>query len=295
MVVSNVLPVFINRSGGTASSFGDTLEARLREAFAATERHIALEIVSADGIDEALQRHSGAPRIAVGGGDGTLGTAVSRVAERGGELAVLPLGTRNHFARQLGIPLDLAEAAALAADGHAVAVDYGTVGDRTFINNASLGAYAEMVRERRKSALPRFTASLLASWRVMWRLRSRQYSVVIDGESQSVTTPLLFVGNNLYEVSEGKPSERQSVHDGTLSVFALAPLGPIALLRAAFRIAFTKPDIKQDFALQTSARAVRIEGDGKVGVALDGEDVELALPLDITIHPGALKVVVPSD
>jgi diacylglycerol kinase family enzyme len=293
MASAPILPVIVNRSGGTASKAGDALEEQLRGAFASMGRRIALEIVPGDQVEQALDRHSDAPRIVVGGGDGTIGGAAARVANSRRELAVLPLGTRNHFARQLGIPRDLAEAARLAATGSAIAVDCATAGERTFINNASLGAYVDLVREREQTALPKTIASIVAGWRVLRRLRSRQFELTIDGERRAVRTPMLFIGNNRYEIPEGKPAVRDALDDGKLSVFALAPLSRPGLVRAALRVALGMPDMRSDFALQTTARTLRLEGTGKTGIALDGEELDLSLPLEIHIRPGALQVVAP--
>ncbi|MGN6495996.1 MAG: diacylglycerol/lipid kinase family protein, partial [Tsuneonella sp.] len=108
------LPVIVNRSGGTAASAGEELEQQFKRAFAAADCEIALHLVSSDELATAIERHSAAPRLVVGGGDGTLATAAHIASARGGELAILPLGTRNHFARQLGVPLDIEGAAELA-------------------------------------------------------------------------------------------------------------------------------------------------------------------------------------
>ena len=142
------LPVIVNAAGGTASRAGEGLRGQIEAAFAAAGRPIALELVAGEDLPAALDRHAGAPRVAVGGGDGTLATAAQALSRRGGELAILPLGTRNHFACQLGVPLDLAGAARLAATGKARQVDLGDAGGRVFINNLSAGAYVELVRER---------------------------------------------------------------------------------------------------------------------------------------------------
>src|SRR5262245_56801432 len=101
------IPVLINRSGGTAAAMGATLASAVGDAFAATGRTIILELLDGDEVAAAARRHAGAPVVVVGGGDGTIGAAAAGLAHSASALAVLPLGTRNHFARQLGLPLDL--------------------------------------------------------------------------------------------------------------------------------------------------------------------------------------------
>lgn len=232
--------------------------------------------------------------MAVGGGDGTLATAAKALSEADGELAVLPLGTRNHFAGQLGIPPVLASAARLAAEGEARRVDLGQADGRVFINNLSAGAYVELIRAREASPLPKLLATIPATWRTLRRLRSRRFELTIDGELCTVETPLLFIGNNRYEVMEGHPGERAALDDGRLSLYAVAPLPRSALLMAALRTLVARPRMHRDFTLDRTAREIIVEGPGKrLEVALDGERVVFDLPLTVRIRPQALAVVSP--
>ena len=288
------LPVIVNAAGGTASRAGEGLRGQIEAAFAAAGRPIALELVAGEDLPAALDRHAGAPRVAVGGGDGTLATAAQALSRRGGELAILPLGTRNHFACQLGVPLDLAGAARLAATGKARQVDLGDAGGRVFINNLSAGAYVELVREREASRLPKLLATLPAAWHTLRKLRSRRFELTIDGEPCRIATPLLFIGNNRYEVEQGRPGERAALDDGLLSLYAVAPLPRSALVAAAVRTLVARPRMHRDFALDLTAREVRIDSaGGSLEIALDGERVRGDLPLTVRIVPRALAVVSP--
>jgi diacylglycerol kinase family enzyme len=290
------LPVIVNAAGGAASRAGADLRKQIEAAFAAAGQPIALELVEGKDLADTLSRHANAPRIAVGGGDGTLGTAAALVAEADGELAILPLGTRNHLARQLGIPLDLNDAARLAVDGAVRKVDLGEAGDRVFVNNLSAGAYVDLVRLREASRLPKLLATIPATWRTLRRLRSRSFELTVDGERATIRTPLLFTGNNRYEVEEGRPGERAALDDGLLSVYAVAPLPRSALVAAALRTLIARPRMHRDFALDRTAREVVIEGPGEwIEVALDGERCRFDLPLTIRIRPRALAVVTPES
>lgn len=290
------LPVIVNAAGGTASRAGDKLADQIEVAFAAAGQPIALELVDGEGLSGALERHAGAPRVAVGGGDGTLATAAQAMAGTDRELAILPLGTRNHFACQVGIPGDLESAAKLAATGSPQRVDFGQAGDRVFINNLSVGAYVDLVRAREASPLPKLLATIPATWRTLRKLRARRFELTLDGVSQPVETPLLFIGNNRYEVDEGRPGDRASLNDGLLSVFAVAPLPRSALIAAALRTLIGRPRTHRDFALDRTAREVRIDGPGaSLEIALDGERCRFDLPLTIRIRPRALRVVAPES
>jgi diacylglycerol kinase family enzyme len=290
------LPVIVNAAGGTASRAGDKLADQIAAAFAGSGQPIALELVGGEGLADALARHAGASRLAVGGGDGTLATAAEAAATHDQELAILPLGTRNHFACQVGIPPDLDAAARLAARGTARRVDFGRAGDRVFINNLSVGAYVDLVRAREASRLPKLLATIPATWLTLRKLRSRRFELAIDGEARPIKTPLLFIGNNRYEVEQGRPGDRANLDDGLLSVFAVAPLSRTALVAAALRTLVARPRMHQDFTLDRTAHEVRIEGPGgSIEVALDGERVRFELPLTIGIVPGALAVVSPTE
>jgi diacylglycerol kinase family enzyme len=284
------LPVIVNRGGGTASAAGEKLADQLREAF---DRPIALELVDGAQIAAALARHEGAPRIVVGGGDGTIAAGAAAAMQSGAELAVLPLGTRNHFARQLGLPLDLVEAARTAGGGIVQQVDLADAGGHVFINNASVGAYPEAVRRRKHLPLPKGPATVLAGWAALAGTRSRRIELEVDGRRETVDTPLLFVGNNRYEVSDGHPGERDALDDGCLSCYALAPLTRWGLLRAGFGMLIGQVDMQRDFAFEALAGELTIRGPGgEIDIALDGEPKRLPLPLRIKILPRALKVVV---
>ncbi|HSQ95793.1 MAG TPA: diacylglycerol kinase family protein [Croceibacterium sp.] len=290
------LPVIVNAAGGNASRAGASLGDQIESAFAAAGRAIALELVEGDGLPQALNKYAGSPRVVVGGGDGTLATAAKAISSAGGEMAVLPLGTRNHFAGQLGIPPDLVEAAELAANGGARRVDLGRAGDRVFINNLSVGAYVDLVRAREASPLPKLLATVPATWRTLRKLRSRRFELTIDGERSMAETPLLFVGNNRYEVEEGRPGERGSLEDGMLSVYAIAPLSRTALIAVALRTLVARPRMHRDFVLHRTAREVIVQGPGaKLEIALDGERCRFELPLTIRIEPQALAVVSPLE
>jgi diacylglycerol kinase family enzyme len=287
------LPVVINRSGGTAAAWGDRLEERVRAAFEPTGRDIALELVEPADLPAAIARHSRAPVVAVGGGDGTLGTAATQLAGTATALAVLPLGTRNHLARQLGVPLDLDEAAQVAASGARRRMDLGRAGDRLFVNNVSVGIYNKLVGTRERLDLPKWLATVPAAWHVLRTMRPHAYRLRIDGSERTVRTPLLFIGNNRYSLSFGHLGERASLEDGLLSVCAVAAQGPLQLVWLAIKVLCGLAHPDRDFAELELAREVILEGEGVIGLALDGELTCLSRPLRVMIEPAALGIVTP--
>src|SRR4051812_6063599 len=196
----------LNADGGTILSAG---AAATRDALAAAfEKHgAAAEIALARGPEIALRAAQAIQRarrgeidaVAVGGGDGTVGSVAGLAAGSGVPLGVVPLGTLNHFAKALGLPLDLDGAAAAIAAGAAREVDVGEVNGRVFINNSSVGVYPYMVaeRDRRMAAEGRrkWAAMTLAFLRMVRRFPRRRLTVRVEGWTAPCRTPLLFVGN----------------------------------------------------------------------------------------------------
>ena len=291
------IAVIVNRSGGTASSLGDKLEATVRDAFAG--QAIDLHLIEGKDIAAAVKAAAGRPIVAIGGGDGTQGSAAAAFVGTGTAQVVLPLGTRNHLAKQLGMPADLAEAAQVATDGGEEAIDLAQAKDasreRVFVNNASIGLYTKLVRERDKRWGPKWLGTIPATWIVLRTLRAKALHLRIDGKRERVVTSLLFIGNNRYSLDAGSVGQRESLTDGVLSLFVVARQSPLALVGFAFRALLGNADTENDFCALADAREVTIEGSGAIDVAFDGEVERMALPLTFAIMPGALKVLVPMD
>ncbi|MFA7601602.1 MAG: diacylglycerol kinase family protein [Novosphingobium sp.] len=293
--MASPLPVLINPAGGIAATLGDTLRQTVEDAFAAAGRQIALELVEGAGMAEAVARHRGKPRVVVGGGDGTLGCAAAALARTPTALAILPLGTRNHFARQLGIPFDLPAAARIAVGGQRRRMDLGAAGERVFVNNASFGIYTRFVRRRERHGGPRWLGSLAAIGHVLRNMRAQAFALRLDGRQVRVTTPLLFIGNNQYSIERGHLGEREALDEGELSLYAVAAQGPRKLLGFTMRALLGLARPERDFAECASAAEVVIEGDGWIEGAFDGELEWLPLPLALRSLPNALGVVTPRE
>jgi diacylglycerol kinase family enzyme len=293
--MANSLPlsVVVNRSGGAASRLGDKLSAQLQDAFRTAGTKIALQLVDGADVAATVQQAPG-DIVAVGGGDGTISAAAGVLAGTGKRLAVLPLGTLNHFAQAIGLDGTLKQAASVAAHGEPRCTDLGLAGDRVFINNASFGIYPRMVRDRDRLPLPKWLATVPAAARVLWRPGARKVPITVDGMTQVIHTPLLFIGNNRYLLGAGAVGQRESLEDGVLSLYAVTPRGGFGLIAEALRIVRGKADHEQDFAALADAREVVISRTGRHPVALDGEVVRLTFPLKLSIQPKALWVMRPT-
>ena len=287
------LPVIVNASGGTASSMGDQLADKINAAFDAAGQKIDLNLVDGKDIVATVERYVGARVIAVGGGDGTLGGAAGKIADSKSSLAILPLGTRNHLAKQLAIPADLAEAAKVCVHGYHRQIDLGCVGDRMFVNNASLGIYTRLVREREARRGPKWLKTVPAALATMRHWRRQHFDLTIDRNNRPLKTPLLFIGNNLYSLEAGRVGERDSLSEGILSLYAIAARTPLGLAAFAARALIGRADAEADFEVLSDAKSVVVGGSGRIDVGLDGEVLKMALPITFRILPGALSVVVP--
>lgn len=293
------LLVLINRESGAASAAGDKLPDQVEAAFDKAGGNADVRMLKADEMDRALRTAAkGETRIVVAGGDSTVAAEAQALAKAETELAILPLGTLNHFARDLGIPLQLEAAAELAVHGRSRAVDVGEVNDRRFINNVSVGLYPFMVRGRddirERRGWPKWLATLPASWDALSRLRHHRLHIELDRGKQPVVTPLLFVGNNRYSLDTGSFGTRDSLTEGKLAVYVVSRSTRAALLWFGIRALLGRADRERDFAaLGDSVGFTVHSSERRVEIALDGEVTHLPLPLSFSILPGVLRVVVP--
>lgn len=287
------IDVVVNRDGGSAAALGAGLEDRLSAAFREAGCEARIQLVGGNGVTDAVSQSS-TPVVAVGGGDGTLAAAANVLIPQGKTLAVLPLGTRNHFAKQIGLSGDLDEAAGIAVKGRRVRVDVGSVDSRIFLNNASLGLYTRMVRERDRRTGPKWLRTIPAAWQALQDPEARHYSVEADGTVEYLRSPLIFIGNNRYLLDRGNLGQRARLDEGVMSLFAVAPKSSRELLSMALRSALGKIDLSADFTTLGDATRLTISGSGTQDVALDGEIERMKLPIKLEVLPKALSVLVPS-
>jgi len=195
--------VLLNRAAGSHRPRSDgTLVGRVRAVFRAAG--VGAEVLSLRGAElgERARRavRSSADVVVAGGGDGTVSTVAGALAGTPKPLGVLPLGTLNHFAKDLGLPLSLEKAAQTIAEGIARLVDVGEVNGHVFINNSALGIYPHIVRGRDelriRLGLNKWLALVPACLTVFRRYPLVEVRLAAGPETEHLTTPLLFVGNN---------------------------------------------------------------------------------------------------
>lgn len=292
------LPVLINRNGGAAAKAGDGLSDTIVASFTAAGVRADISLLAPDEMTEAVKAASAtAPRIAVAGGDGTMACAAQALHGCDTELALLPLGTFNHLARDLNIPNELDAAARLAAHGRAIAIDVGTVNGTRFVNNSSIGLYPEMVRERDavrdRRKWPKWLATLPAAWDTLARLPHHRLRVNLGRGARPVVTPLLFVGNGIYSLDQGKVGCRGTLQGGKLGIYAVAHRSRAALIWFAARTLFGRADRRTDFVMLGESEDLTVDAHAHdIEIAMDGEVRRVTTPLQFRIERAALRVVV---
>lgn len=284
----------VNASGGKASRAGEGLRDQLVEAFAAQGITVSPQLVEGKDLATTLTSLPGCDIVAVGGGDGTLGSAAASLSKAGQTMAVLPLGTLNHLSIDLGIPADLAEAAKIAVTGQTRTIDLAQVGARVFINNASVGLYTKLVRVRDAENLPKWLATIPAAWTVLRAIKVRRLELDIGGARQVIETPLLFIGNNRYNFTGERIGQRDALDRGELALYAVSHRSALALIGFALRTLLGRADADRDFTHISECAEFTLLGSGPIHVAHDGEVSEMSLPLRFASLPHALKVRVPA-
>lgn len=243
---------------------------------------------------EALGR--GSTLVVAGGGDGTVSAVAEVLAGTDAVLGVLPAGTLNHFAKDLGIPADITEAVRILASGRVVRVDTGEVNGRVFINNSSLGLYPEIVSLRtaqQRRGMPKWLAVFRALVHAMAHYRLLTVKVVADGRELVRTAPMVFVGNNPYDMEGFQIGSRQRLDTGVLSL--VIPHYTKRFWLFLFSLgALLGQEPRGGLDLMT-VRELRIESHHpRLLVSIDGEIDRVDSPLVYRIRPGDLRVMAPA-
>jgi diacylglycerol kinase family enzyme len=207
------------------------------------------------------------------GGDGSLAPVAQVALDSDAAFVCVPFGTRNHFARDLGLdrkdPLAALEA---FTAGTEYRVDVGRVGDRLFLNNISFGAYAGLVHEREHHRRRRET---LARARALLKVARHRHSLHARVDGEEIRARVLLIGNNRYDVDLFTLGVRERLDEGVLQLWSAAGWLPTAW----------DEHVATSFRIEVPGRRVR--------AAIDGEPVELESPLEVESMPKALRVLVP--
>lgn len=294
--------VLINGGAGSVED-DDATAAEIVDAFAAAGVAAEVQAVEPAALaDELLASWRTGDRpdaVLVAGGDGTVNCGATAAAGTDVVFGVVPLGTFNHFAKDLGLPADLGEAARALAAGTIQEVDVAEVNGRVFVNNSVLGLYPMMVairdrlRERRGwgkvRAVPVACVAVLRAF--------PRHRLDLDGPGltlRRVRTPLVFVGNGRFDNGDGGPARREDLSDGLLGVAVADVVSRRGLVANAWRALWSgtrrAPDVHSESLTELTVAGPM----ARMRVALDGEICWLDLPLRYRVRPGALRVLAPA-
>ncbi len=296
--VNRPIAVIVNAAAGSGN--GEKRIAELRELFRAAALPVRILPARSGGelrsIAKSAMREQ--PRMIVaGGGDGTVSTVASLLKATDIALGVLPLGTLNHFARDLRIPMELDQAVAVLVAGHQMQVDVGEVNGRTFLNNSSLGIYPDIVRDRdrqqRRLGRGKRWALVWATLTALRRTPFLDVKLVLDGEERSYRAPFVFIGNNRYVMEGFDIGIRESLREGRLSVYVTRRQSRLGLVALGFSALFARLHQARDFEAMTAQSLTVRTRRSHLHVATDGEVALMDTPLEYRSLPLALRVVVP--
>ena len=287
--------LFLNRSSGVKlpPAEVDALKA------AATQRGLeVIELSREVDIAHSVRDHyrRGTSLFIAAGGDGTVHHVMQAVVHTEASLAVLPIGTYNHFARDLNIPLDWREALEVAFTGERRQIDTGRANDRFFVNNVSIGLYPELVarREERGRDYPRWKARMYAFYMTMRKYPHVTVTVDTEHHHEVIRTHIFIVSNNWYDISRvGIEAPRTTLQEGRLSVYWLPHTPRMQLMRLAARYLAGRVREVPGFRSFRTAR-MRVQSTHRhLQVGIDGELFTMHIPLVITTVPQSLTVRVP--
>ena len=283
------LKAFLNSQCGNAEKAREALEAVGYD----------LEVVEPADMQRQVEQAigKGTRRILVAGGDGTIATAASLVAKKDVELAILPGGTLNHFARDHNIPTDLGKAAKAATDGQVLGADIGYVNDCVFLNTSSIGAYVGFVRDRERleKRLGYTVASMFAFVRTLADLRTFRVTFEVEGKARTYRSSLVFIGVGERELK--LPALGSRVKNGRRGLHVMivrgrrrARLFTIALSAIArgTKEAAKLPEFDDFIVDRCRIDLTR----WRATIGLDGELKPMKTPLEYHVERDALRLVV---
>jgi diacylglycerol kinase family enzyme len=278
---------------------GDDFPGRLTALFTAAGTRPRIVLAAPDQITTIVRSavSDGAAAVVAGGGDGTINTVASALLGTGTPMGVLALGTLNHFAKDVGIPLDVESAVRTIAAGHVSQIDVGEVNGRVFLNNSSIGIYPDLVVERetlRQRGHGKWPAAVIAAARLVRRYRGVTVRVTSDGGTQAFRTPFLFVGNNEYTVEGLRLGGRTTLSGGELFAYVAPRLHGRDLPKLLVTALLGRSSAGALERLHTQTLEVETPRNRRLRVSLDGEVTIMKPPLRYQIRCGALSVLVPA-
>jgi diacylglycerol kinase family enzyme len=294
------LLVLLNGSAGTlANSATKDEPERIRRAFEAAGQQVEVRDVEGAKLEEETRNAltSEFDAIIAGGGDGTLNTIANVVAGSGKAYGVLPLGTHNHFAKDLGIPLELEPAIEALARGEVTDLPVAEVNGRIFLNFSALGFHPELVRhrdaQRKTLGRKKWQAMIVAFFHVFTRFPIIRVRLISAGDAVRRITPSVIVCNNPHQMKVFGVESASVPERGLLNVYVARRTGRLTMVWLFIRAMFKSLDTAKNFEA-IALREVTIDTAHRhARVSVDGEVTDMRPPLKYKVRETGLKVIVP--
>ncbi|MTD99399.1 diacylglycerol kinase [Paracoccus sp. YIM 132242] len=277
-----------------ARAIREALEGRVAEfALRETDRGERLPGLARQAVEDGFDI------VVAYGGDGTQSAVAGALAGTETAMGVLPGGTFNYFARDLGVGETVEDALETLLDARVRRVDVGQIENLVFLNNVSLGAYPHILKTR-EGIYKRWGRSRLAAyWSVLVAMRRLRHpmrlTAKVDGQARNFTTALVFVARSAYQLDSFGLDGADAIRAGNFAVLIARARRPLPLLRSAFRLAFGLSAKDSDFDLIITDSLTIETGKRQQLIAHDGEKTRMVSPFDLQVRHGALKVLVPAD
>lgn len=287
--------LFLNPRAGTFSASDESNLRTLAYENGLRTVEIHPEIDVRVTVREALA--AGLRTFVVAGGDGSVHHVAQALVNTEGILGVVPVGSVNHLARDLGVPIDDWRAALeIAVRGEIRQIDVGRVNGRYFLNSVMVGLYTTVseYRERFRSMHSRWRAYIKAARLALRHFPHVNLVVEMEGRVETMRTQMFVVAVNSYDLSQtGIVSPKTTFNDGRLSIYSLSFMSRLQFARAAAKYFRGKIGEVDGFRSVRVAQLRVDTGKRRLRISVDGELVEMQTPLQIAAVPSSLLVRAP--
>ncbi len=292
--------VLLNRGAGSVNGLSpEELCGRIEGTFAAFRVEAEVRALDGPALAEAARAAADLPVDAViaAGGDGTVNTVAAALAGTSKPMGVLPLGTFNHFAKELGIPQDLDAGIAALATAQPTDLDVAEVNGRLFLNFTGIGLHPSMVRRRDEAAdvgKPKLLATIVALLRALRDLPVMRVGIASAGRPQWRVTPSVIVCTNTYQMKAYGVEHLSIPQRGVLNVYVARTTRWYHMLWIVARALFARLDTTKAFEVVVLPEVSIFLHRRRVAITIDGDVETLEAPLVYRVRRGGLRVLVPA-
>lgn len=297
--IRNVIVIY-NPRAGTLLAMGDDPERALRKLFESRGIGAVLHVFDKQSLSAILERADPnvIDAVVVCGGDGSILAVVDALGTRKLPIGLLPGGTMNILARDLGLPHELEAAADVILGGRIRAIDVGYVNQHPFLCNSAIGLMPHLARTREKlreiSWWKKWPTVLRQAIKLIRTYPRLHVKIEIDGETRYFRTRAIAISNNPLADAQGPIPPRETLDAGKLGIYIARDTSRWAVVRVAMHMmAGTWQQDETVVILLIKSAVLSLDRPRPLSVLNDGEPTQLHTPLHYTIRPRALRVLVP--